>query len=215
GWRSRAPARWSAPPLPPSRGAPSPAARRGASAAGPFRRPGRGGDSRGGAARAPAPACFYPPVDLNHPHLLAQDGLPVSEGDPRFHQQMAYAVAMNTIRVFETALGRSALWAPHLTRDEQGEVLRDTRPEDIYVQRLRIYPHAMRQANAYYHPDRKALLFGYFPAQGADVGRNLPGGTVFTCLSHDVLAHETTHALLDGLHRYFTEPSNPDVFAFH
>src|SRR6185295_2458024 len=27
--------------------------------------------------------------------------------------------------------------------------------------------------------------------------------------------HETTHALLDGLHRYFAEPSNPDVLAFH
>ena len=27
--------------------------------------------------------------------------------------------------------------------------------------------------------------------------------------------HETTHALVDGLHRYFNTPSNPDVFAFH
>src|SRR5207237_10528988 len=44
---------------------------------------------------------------------------------------------------------------------------------------------------------------------------NLPGRTVFTALSHDIIAHETTHALLDGLHRYLTEPSNPDVFAFH
>jgi hypothetical protein len=163
----------------------------------------------------PSNECFYPPVDLNHPHLLAQDGMPPSEGDPRFHQQMAYAVAMNTIREFEIALGRTVLWAPRLIRDPHGEVRRDIRPADEYVQRLRIYPHALRQANAFYHPGKKALLFGYFPAQGADVGRNLPGGMIFTCLSHDVVAHETTHGLLDGLHRYFTEPSNPDVYAFH
>jgi hypothetical protein len=163
----------------------------------------------------PANQCFYPPIDLNHPHLLAQDGLPVSEGDPRFHQQMAYAVAMNTIHHFESALGRVALWAPHLPRDKDGEVVKGLRPEDEFVQRLRIYPHAMRQANAYYHPERKALLFGYFPALGRDVGRNLPGGMIFSSLSFDIIAHETTHALLDGLHRYFTEPSNPDVFAFH
>ena len=28
----------------------------------------------------PASGCFYPPVDLNHPHLLAQDGLPRPRG---------------------------------------------------------------------------------------------------------------------------------------
>ncbi|MEO7997778.1 MAG: hypothetical protein ABI852_10045, partial [Gemmatimonadaceae bacterium] len=36
-----------------------------------------------------------------------------------------------------------------------------------------------------------------------------------TCLSHDVIAHEVTHALLDGMHRRFNEASNPDVLAFH
>ena len=164
----------------------------------------------------PASGCFYPPVDLNHPHVLAQDGLAPSEGDPRFHQQMAYAVAMATIRKFEEALGRVALWAPRLERDRAtGEVVKSARPEDEFVRRLRIYPHGLRQANAYYHPDKKALLLGYFPAPGSDVGRNLPGGMVFSGLSHDILAHETTHALLDGLHRDLTEPSNPDVYAFH
>ncbi|MFO0908931.1 MAG: hypothetical protein U0794_11325 [Isosphaeraceae bacterium] len=160
----------------------------------------------------PSNRCFYPPVDLNHPHLLAQDGLQVSEGDPRFHQQMVYAVAMSTINQFENALGRVALWSPNLQRDDHGEVIPT---DDEYVQRLRIYPHAFRQANAYYSPEKKALMFGYFPAEGADIGRNLPGGMVFSCLSFDVVAHETTHALLDGLHRYMLEPSNSDVFAFH
>jgi hypothetical protein len=182
---------------------------------GDFLRPGPAGEYLEVVDRDPANDCFYPPVDLNHPHLLAQDGLPLSEGDPRFHQQMAYAVAMSTIHQFEVALGRTALWGPHLVRNDTGEVVPPARPEDEYVRRLRIYPHGLRQANAFYDPDRKALLFGYFPAQGADVGRNLPGGMIFTCLSHDVIAHETTHALLDGVHRYFTEPSSPDVFAFH
>ena len=170
----------------------------------------------------PASGCVYPPIDLNHPHVLAQDGIPVSEGDPRFHQLMSYAVAMNTIRHFELALGRKALWSPYLRRDAGGKVIPhpqgmsfEQEAESEFVQRLRIYPHAFRQANAYYNPEKKALLFGYFPAIGQEGDRNLPGGTVFTCLSHDVVAHETTHALLDGMHRYFVEPSNADVFAFH
>ena len=49
----------------------------------------------------PASDCFYAPVDLNDPYCLAQDGLAPSEGNPHFHQQMVYAVAMTTIRNFE------------------------------------------------------------------------------------------------------------------
>jgi hypothetical protein len=36
-----------------------------------------------------------------------------------------------------------------------------------------------------------------------------------TCLSHDIVAHEMTHARLEGLRSHFTLPSNPDVLAFH
>jgi hypothetical protein len=70
----------------------------------------------------------------------------------------------------------------------------------------------MRIANAFYSQQKKALLLGYFPAQSESM---LPGGTVFTCLSHDVVAHELTHAILDGLQEWFVEPTNPDVLAFH
>src|SRR5205809_7670652 len=41
------------------------------------------------------------------------------------------------------------------------------------------------------------------------------GKPVFTCLSHDIVAHETTHALLDGLRRRYKERSTPDQAAFH
>lgn len=157
----------------------------------------------------PASDCYYAPVNLNDPHLLAQDGLAPSEGDPYFHQQMVYAVAMAAIASFERALGRLALWAPHFWRDARKKL------HDQYVPRLRIYPHALRQANAYYSPQKKALLFGYFPADASNPAGHLAGSMVFTCLSHDVVVHETTHALLDGLHRRFIEPTNADSLAFH
>ena len=212
----------------------------------------------------PASACFYAPVNLNHPHVLARDGLTPSEGNPQFHQQMAYAVAMTTLSNFERALGRRALWSP---RETDADTPDDDEDDDApggaagdgteareggdakekkggrkrkysfegpaaptggcvkrnhqsgwsleYVPRLRVYPHALRQANAYYSPEKKALLFGYFPASENDPGKHYPGGLVFTCLSHDVVAHETTHALLDGMHRRFIEPTHPDGLAFH
>ena len=159
----------------------------------------------------PASGCAYEPIDLNDPYLLASDGLTPSESEPQFHQQMVYAVAMTTIGHFERALGRVALWAPHRQMWKEEGV---TQYRDDFVRRLRIYPHALREANAYYSPDHKALLFGYFPAD-APGGSLVPGTIVFTCLSHDVIAHETTHALLDGLHRRFQESTNADVAAFH
>jgi hypothetical protein len=153
----------------------------------------------------PASNTFYRFVDLNDPHLLAQSGLAPAETNPLFHQQMVYAVAMTTIGHFEQALGRVALWSSHRTpggKDEQ------------FVRQLRIYPHALRERNAYYSPVKKALLFGYFPVSIKDAN-NTPGTIVFSCLSHDIIAHEVTHALLDGVHPRFSERMNADVFAFH
>ena len=153
----------------------------------------------------PASGGFYTPVDLNQIKLVAEDGLAPAEGNPQFHQQMVYAVVMTTVAKFEAALGRRVLWSPRM----------DGAREIEYVGALRVYPHAMREQNAYYDPDRKALLFGYFPAGNTNLGRVYPGGVVFTCLSQDIVAHETTHAILDGIHRSLLAPTNPDVLAFH
>jgi hypothetical protein len=158
----------------------------------------------------PAARCFYEPVDLNQQYLLAQDGLPPSEGTPQFHQQMVYAVSQLTIHNFEHALGRVTLWAPGPPEDSS-----KTYDDSHYVQRLRIYPHALREANAYYSPAKKALLLGYFAAAEGDAADHIPGGLVFTAISHDIVAHETAHALLDGMHRRLRRATNPDMLAFH
>ena len=148
--------------------------------------------------------CYYTPADLDDPAVLMQGGLDHSEGDPRFHQQMVYAVATRILEIFDRALGRPV----RLGHIEDG------RPVP-----LRLFPHAFVEANAYYAPDLKAILFGYFRADASDPGKNLPGQFVFTCLSHDIIAHELTHALIDHLSPTLLEvpadDPNPDTFALH
>lgn len=107
--------------------------------------------------------------------------------DPRFHAQNVYAIVMKTLARFEFALGRRIAWA-------------------FPGHQLKVAPHAFADANAFYSRRDEGLFFGYFP------GRH---GNVFSCLSHDVVAHETTHAILDGLRERYTDPSSPDQAAFH
>lgn len=68
-------------------------------------------------------------------------------------------------------------------------------------------PHAFREANAYYSERDQGLLFGYFPGSRRH--------TIFTCLSHDVVVHEASHALLDSLRDRYTDTSVLDQAAFH
>lgn len=107
--------------------------------------------------------------------------------NPQFHAQNVYAIVMRTLARFEFALGRRISWG-------------------FSGHQLKVAPHAFADANAFYSEEDQALMFGYFP------GRK---GMVFSCLSHDVVAHETTHALIDGLRGRFTDPSSPDQAAFH
>jgi hypothetical protein len=110
--------------------------------------------------------------------------------NPRFHAQHVFGVASATLFEFERALGRSVSWG-------------------FASHQLKIIPHAFKEANAFYSKNDEAILFGYFdhPSQ--------PDTTVFTCLSHDIVAHEMTHAILDGLRDQLTRPSSLDQAAFH
>jgi hypothetical protein len=108
--------------------------------------------------------------------------------NPQFHAQNAYAIAMRILARFEFALGRRSAWG------SDGH-------------QLHIAPHAFAEANAFYSKEDRGLFFGYFA--------NAAGLPIYTCLSHDVVAHETTHALLDGIRPRYLEPSSPDQAAFH
>ncbi len=134
-------------------------------------------------------------VDLNDPKVAMTQGLEPTEHDPRFHQQMVYAVASKVLENFDKALGRRL-------RFRGGE-------------RMRLFPHAFQGRNAYFDDELNAVLFGYFSADEDDPGPNLPGQLIFTCLSHDIIAHEVSHAALSRLHGYYSEPTNPEVPALH
>lgn len=108
--------------------------------------------------------------------------------DPRFHAQNTYAIVMRTLARFEYALGRRVAWG-------------------FDGHQLHIAPHAFLEANAFYSHEDRSLMFGYFKGQS--------GQYVFTSLSHDIVAHEATHAILDGLRTGFLEDSGPDQAAFH
>ena len=141
-------------------------------------------------------------ANLDDPHVLIADGYQPSPSDPRFHHQMVYAVCSNVYAAFRTALGRNLSWGFG---------------DEVTPAKLALKPHFAIDKNAYYTNDGKSgsICFGYYPAPERPTDRSLPGGYVFTCLSHDIVAHEVTHALLDGLRAKFSVPSGPDVAAFH
>lgn len=142
------------------------------------------------------PLGTYCPVDLDDPRLLIVNGRNPAPTDPVFHHQMVYAAAMSTYAVFRAALGREPTWA-------------------FGGQRLKLVPHAMEDANARYIRGGERLEFGWYRVEAGHAGDLPPEGLVFACLSHDVVAHELTHALLDGLRPHFDKATNPDVPAFH
>ncbi|MDQ6926313.1 MAG: peptidase M4, partial [Candidatus Eremiobacteraeota bacterium] len=142
------------------------------------------------------------PLDLDQTPLLLSSGLSPTPSDGRFPLQMVYAVCTLTYGAFRRALGRDLAWACAPADGEQ-------------YTRLKVRPFGMYEKNAYYDREEGGLAFGWFHAEQHPAGHTIPRGLVFTALSHDVVTHETTHALLDSLRSEFASPMNPDVLGFH
>jgi hypothetical protein len=155
----------------------------------------------------------YARVDLDAQRALIASGRDPSPADPQFHQQMVYAVCSSVYAAFKAALGRDVAWGHGHAPGVEGVPTDPAHPQ--FPLRLRLAPHAMRERNAYYAPAQGAILFGYDRARADVDAKNPPGGYVFTCLSHDIIAHELSHALLHGLREQYLYATRPDVPAFH
>jgi hypothetical protein len=133
---------------------------------------------------------FYQPVDLAvnaDPFRRKSDAELL--GSRAFHAWMTYGIVMKTLARFEYALGRRVSWG-------------------FAGHQIQVAPHAFADANAFYSDQAHGLYFGYFPS--ADGKRR-----ILSCLSHEIVAHETAHALLDGLRERYTDPSSPQQSGFH
>lgn len=142
------------------------------------------------------------PLDLEDRRLLVTQGRTPSVTEPSFRAQMAYAVCTMTYAAFRHALGREVAWG----------FGRGGGPD---VNRLIVRSCVEGTRNAFYDPARGELRLGAFEADDKVRGRNVGKGRVSTALIHDIVVHEMSHALLDGLRARFMYPSNPDVLAFH
>jgi hypothetical protein len=124
------------------------------------------------------------------PAIPARDGsfpeYPVD--DPRFHQLNAYAIATRAIDLAESELGRMLGWG-------------------FEANRLIVLPHAGYLANAFYDEDSHSLQFFSF--------RQGDGSIYHTSLVHDIVAHETGHALLDAVRDRYTEGNHRETAAVH
>lgn len=109
--------------------------------------------------------------------------------DLRFHQVNAWAIVERTLALVEDdyLLARAVPWA-------------------FPAGRLTIKPHARNLMNAFYDRTRGALELCYFDTRK---------GRVHTCLSHDIVAHELGHAILDGLKPRYNEVCSLQTAAFH
>jgi hypothetical protein len=109
--------------------------------------------------------------------------------NPFFHQLNVWAVVQRVLEFYEEpqALGRPVPWG-------------------FDGNRLIIVPHAGYGENAYYDRRSKSLQFYYF----GDVQK-----PCYTCLSHDIIAHETGHAILDGVRPLYIQLSSVQTLAFH
>lgn len=101
----------------------------------------------------------------------------------QFDAVHTFAVVRQTLTMYQRVLAAGDGGAPLPWAWNSGS---DTAP-------LEIFPHGLPNVmNAYYSRNERALKFGHFVPNGAP-------GRMYTCRSFDIVAHETGHAVLDGL----------------
>lgn len=113
---------------------------------------------------------------------------------PAFMHVSVFATVLKTMYMFEKkdTLGRPLTWA-------------------FDAPQLLVVPRAGERANAYYHRDSHSLQFFHFGSPRPRDRRK----KVYTCLSRDIVAHETGHAIVDGIAPDLLDACTPQSLAIH
>jgi len=109
---------------------------------------------------------------------------------PEFDAVHAFAVVRGTLTMYQRALAAGGAPA---TVPWQWNTPTVADP-------IQVFPRHSNMQNAFYSRTGRLLAFGFFPKAGA---------TIFTCRSLDIVAHETGHAVLDGLKPNWLLSGNP------
>jgi hypothetical protein len=109
---------------------------------------------------------------------------------PDFLRTNAFATVLKTIAMFEEddTLGRRLRWG-------------------FDGPQLLVVPVAGEWANAFYERESRSLQFYFFPSK--------EGRRIYTSLSHDIVSHETGHAILDGIAPDLYHAITPQSLALH
>ena len=131
---------------------------------------------------------FEPPSGRR---TLARYAVVKNRSDRDFQNVSVFATVLKTIAAFERedVLGRRVRWA-------------------FDGPQLLIVPRAGEWANAFYERESRSLQFFHFDSDKHQ-------RTIYTSLSHDIVAHETGHAILDGIHPDLYDAVSPQGLAIH
>jgi hypothetical protein len=114
-----------------------------------------------------------------------------SPGTSAFDAVHTFAVVRQTLTMYQRAMNAAPLpW--------QWNSSSNTAP-------IQVLPRAGVTMNAYYSRSQKSIKFFYFDPPGTTPGSR----TTYTCRSLDIVAHETGHAILDGLKPNWLLANNP------
>jgi hypothetical protein len=117
----------------------------------------------------------------------------MAPGTDQFDAVHTFAVVRQTLTMYQRTLAAAGSPAP---LPWQWNAAGNTDP-------VKVFPHGLPNVmNAFYSRSEKALKFGDFIPSGAT-------SRVYTCRSFDIVAHETGHAVLDGLKPGWLLASNP------
>ncbi len=99
-------------------------------------------------------------------------------GTDAFDSVHTFAVVRQTLTMYQRLLSNAVPWQWN---------------SGVNSEPLEVYPHAGLAMNACYSRSERALKFFYYEKFGEVSER------IYTCRSTDIIAHETAHAILDGI----------------